>query len=435
MPVRARLFLCLLLLYAPVPASGQAPVQDLSRSETALRVFLDCATWRCRDDRFRQEIDWVNWVREPQDAQVYIILTGQPAGSGGFQYAFDFEGRGVLAELADRYLFTSSATDVEEEVVAGLTRTLALGLVRFVALSGFTDMVAVTGVDRAQPSERELATERESDPWDYWVFSIRGNAELEREDRETQDEFRVDLSANRTTEAWKIDLGANLDITRREVEFDDGDSFVDERDDWGAEALVVKSLSSHWSVGFLVNSGSSTRFNRDFAFEFSPAVEWNYFPWQESTRRRFVVLYTLGLDYLDYEEITVYGKLDETLLQQRLDVQFRVQEAWGNARLGAEARQYLQYGEQYQVQLNGDLNYRLVRGLGLNLGANYEIIRDQRYLSAAGLTPEEILTSRRALATGSRLSFDIGISYRFGSIFNNIVNARFPALGGGGDFR
>lgn len=430
--VLSTLLLAALLTLPPGPVSAQAPTQDLSRTESALRVFLDCATWRCREDRFRQEIDWVNWVREPQDAQVYVIMTGQPAGSGGFQYAFDFEGRGALADLTDRFLFTSSGTDVEEETVAGLTRTLGLGLVRFVALSGFTEMVTVTGTGRPQPSEGDLAAEQEGDPWNYWVFSIRGNAELDREDRETQDEFRVNLAANRTTEAWKIDLGANLDISRREVEFDDGDSFIDERDDWGARTLVVKSLSPHWSVGFLTNTGSSTRFNRDFAFEFSPAVEWNYFPWQESTRRRFVVLYTLGWDYLNYEELTVYEKLDETLFQQRLDVQFRIQEAWGNVRLGAEARQYLQHGDQFQIQLNGNLDYRLVRGLGLNLGANYEIIRDQRYLSGAGLTPEEILTSRRALATGSRLSFEIGLSYRFGSIFNNIVNARFPALGGGG---
>ena len=414
------------------PISAQVPTQDLSESESALRVFLDCATWRCREDRFRQDISWVDWVREPQDAQVYIIMTGQGAGSGGFQYVFDFEGRGALADLVDRYLYTSSGTDVEEEVVAGLTRTLSLGLVRFMAAAGFSDLITVTGAEVAQLTERELQEEEDDDPWNYWVFSLGGSAELEREDRETRDQFRFNVSANRTTDLWKIDLGGYFNYNRREVEFDNGGSFVDERDDWGARGLVVRSLSSHWSVGVLMNTGSSTRFNRDFALEISPAVEWNYFPWQESSRRRLVVLYTIGYDFLDYEEETIYNKLKETLFQQRLDVQFRIQEAWGNARIGAEARQYLQHPEQYQVQLSGNIDYRLIRGFGVNFGVNYDIIRDQRYLSGAGLSPEEILTSRRALATGSRLSFDIGLSYRFGSIFNNIVNARFPALGGGG---
>ena len=146
------------------PVTGQAPVQDLSEGESALRVFLDCATWRCREDRFRQEIDWVNWVREPQDAQLYILLTGQSAGSGGFQYAFDFEGQGPLDGLTDRYLFTSSGTDVEEEVVAGLVRTLSLGLVRFVALAGFTEMVDVVGIERTPLTEAELEQEQQDDP-------------------------------------------------------------------------------------------------------------------------------------------------------------------------------------------------------------------------------------------------------------------------------
>ncbi len=418
------------LLIAAPPTSAQAPAQDLSAGESALRVFLDCATWRCERDRFRQEISWVNWVREPQDAQLYVLLTGQPAG-GGFQYAFDFEGQGPLEGLGDRYLFTSSATDVDEEVVAGLARTLSLGLVRFVALSGFTEMVEVSGVERPVPTEQELAAEQREDPWNFWVFSIRGNAELDREDRETQDEYRVNASANRTTDLWKLDLGGGFNFSRREVEFDDGDSFVDERDDWDARALVVRSLSPHWSVGVRVEAGSSTRFNRDFGYEVTPAVEWNYFPWQESTRRRLVALYTLGLEYRDYEEVTVYDRLKETLVQHRFDLQFRQQESWGSARFGVEARQYLRYTDQYEIQLNGNVEYRLIRGLGLNLSANYEIIRDQRFISAQGLTPEEILTSRRALATGSRTSLEIGLSYRFGSIFNNIVNARFPSMGRG----
>lgn len=433
--VRALLVVAALTLL-PLPAAAQAPVPDLSGRESALRVFLDCATWRCREDRFRQEITWVNWVREPQDAQVYVILTGQETG-GGFQYAFDFEGRGALAELADRYLYTSSSTDVEEEVVAGLTRTLALGLVRFVGQAGFVDMVEITGVAREPATEAELEAEQANDPWNYWVFSINGNAELEKEDLERQEEYRVNLSANRTTEMWKIDIGGGFDYSRREVTVDEEDEedYVDERDDWDADALVVRSLSPHWSVGFRADAGSSTRFNRDFGYGISPAIEWNYFPWQESTRRRLVALYTVGVEYRDYEEETVYNRLKETLFLHRLDLQYRVQEPWGNIRLGGEVRQYLRYTEQYSVELDANIEYRLIRGLGLNVGASYEVIRDQRYLSGAGLDPEEILLSRRELATGSRVSFDIGLSYRFGSIFNNVVNARFPGMGGfGGGF-
>jgi hypothetical protein len=413
------------------PVQAQAPVQDLSRGESSLRVFLDCATWNCREDRIRQDLTWVTWVREPQDAQLFIIVTGQRAG-GGFQYAFDFEGRGPLAELNDRYLFTSSSTDVEEEVVQGLLQTLSLGLVRFVALGGFENAVEIRGVATPQLTERDLAQEEEEDPWDYWVFGIDGNVELDEEDRESQEQFRLGLSANRTTDAWKIDLGGNINFFRRSVTFEDGGGFTDNRDDWSTAALVVRSLSDHWSVGLRASSSSFVRLNRDLAVGVAPAIEWNYFPWQEATRRRFVVLYNIGLEYLDYDERTVFERETETLWEHRLDVQFRTQEAWGSARLGTEVQQFLEFRDQYSFQVNGRVDYRIVRGLGVNLQANYEIIRNQRFLSGGGLTPEEILTSRRALATGSRFQLEMGVSFRFGSIFNNIVNARFPGLGGGG---
>lgn len=426
-------FLLLLLLSASFagPVLAQASPDPAPR-EAALRVFLDCATFRCREERFRQDITWVTWVREPQDAQVHIIMTGQMAGGGGFQYTFDFQGRDSLAALTDRYLYTSSATDVEEETVVGLTRTLAAGLVRFAAQAGLADRVRISEVGQERAATREVRADEAEDPWNYWVFFLRGNAQVNREDQESRDQYGFNASANRTTDVWKVDLGGNLSVFHREVDYEDGTTFVDDRDDWGSRMLVVRSLSPHWSTGFLATAGSSTRFNRHLSIEFSPAVEWNYFPWQESSRRRLVALYTVGITRQDYDEITVYEKMHETLVQQRLDLQFRSQEAWGNVNLGAEARQYLQYRNQYSLQFNGNVEYRLVRGLGINLGVNYEVIHDQRYLSGAGLTPEEILTSRRALATGSRFSMNVGLSYRFGSIYNNVVNARFPGLSGGG---
>ncbi len=429
--IRNAVILGVVLLCSAPSLSGQEPVAPEPDAALSMRVFLDCATWGCREDRFRQDITWVTWVREPQDAEVYILLTGEQAGSGGRRYTFDFEGRGELLGTVDRYLFTSNPTDVEEETVQGLIRTLSAGLVRYAALTGRLEQVRIQGVPLDELEvQREANQQPRDDPWNFWVFSARFNAELQREDREDQDEFQVNLSANRTTDDWKIDLGARFDYRRREVRFDEEEPpFIDEREDWRVDALVVRSLSPHWSAGFISDVGKSVRFNEDFAFEVSPAIEWNYFPWQESTRRRLVANYSIGVKYVEYEETpTIYDKSEETLLRHRLDIAYRQQESWGQANLGAELRQYLQYADQYSVELQANLEYRLIRGLGLDVGVGYEVIRDQRFLSAEGLTPEEILISRRELETGSRFSFEVGINYRFGSIFNTVVNQRFPGL-------
>jgi len=88
----------------------------------------------------------------------------------------------------------------------------------------------------------------------------------------------------------------------------------------------------------------------------------------------------------------------------------------------------LNLGDKYSVEFDGRLDYRLFRGLSLEVSAQYSIIRDQIYLSGQGLDPDEIFLQRRQLATGSRLSLGFGVNYRFGSIFNSIVNARFPSV-------
>jgi hypothetical protein len=52
-------------------------------------------------------------------------------------------------------------------------------------------------------------------------------------------------------------------------------------------------------------------------------------------------------------------------------------------------------------------------------------IHDQLSLSAGGASQEEILLHRQELETQYRYWGSMGISYTFGSIYNNIVNPRF----------
>lgn len=53
------------------------------------------------------------------------------------------------------------------------------------------------------------------------------------------------------------------------------------------------------------------------------------------------------------------------------------------------------------------------------------MVRDQLYLPASGATPEEILARQRVLATDYSYFANFGLSFRFGSVYNNIVNPRF----------
>jgi len=70
----------------------------------------------------------------------------------------------------------------------------------------------------------------------------------------------------------------------------------------------------------------------------------------------------------------------------------------------------------------------------VRFGGNYTLVADQLYLPFEDLTDDELLTGVRRAATDKRYSFFVGLSFQFGSIFNNVVNNRFPGGGGFGNF-
>jgi hypothetical protein len=425
---------------SPITAQEPAVEADSAAAEPGLlKVFVDCQVWRCGDrlQRFRERIEFVEWVQLPQDADILVLWTGQGAGAG-YQYVFDFIAQSEeLQGVEDRLTFTSSVTDVDEEVLQALTRTLAAGLVRYLALRGDAvslDVVPVEGAleqvrGRRGPGGDGNGGDQE-DPWDYWIFNLNARADIEREDQVEDTQIRFGASANRTTETWKIDFGFRGNIELREFQVDSTTRARNELDDYGGDLLIVRSINDHWSWGGQLEIQTSTRLNQDLRYVVSPAVEWNYFPWQDATRRRFVVLYTNGVQYVDYEERTVFEKDRETLWVHALDVSYRAQEPWGQARAGVEANHIINLDSKYSIELNGQLDYRLFRGLNLGFEIGYEIIRDQIFLSGRGADPDEIFLRQRQLATGSRFEFGVNVSYRFGSIYNSIVNARFPSFGG-----
>jgi hypothetical protein len=78
-----------------------------------------------------------------------------------------------------------------------------------------------------------------------------------------------------------------------------------------------------------------------------------------------------------------------------------------------------------RLVLYGDMSVRLFKGFSLTAWGSVSRIRDQLNLPMGEATQEEVLVRQRQLATSYDYYVSMGFSYRFGSIFNNVVNARF----------
>jgi hypothetical protein len=263
------------------------------------------------------------------------------------------------------------------------------------------------------------------DPWKAWVFRLSANGEIEGESQQDARQVGLEISANRTTEAWKIELGLESDYQEESFEIDSVTTVHSLQRSYDTNLLAVKSIDAHWSVGVEASIESSTFGNEELALAVAPAIEYNVFPYAESTRRIFAIRYGLGVKSFDYQEETIFGQTSETRPSHELSAGYSTRQPWGTTGMSFDFSQYLHDTQKYRIDVSGNADIRLFRGFTLDLRANYARVHDQLSIAKRGATTAEILLRQRELQTSYEFSTSVGISYRFGSIFNNVVNPRF----------
>ncbi len=419
-------------LFTPAPAQGQTP--NGGNADRAPSVFLDCqGRMPCDRNHFRTEIRFVNWARDREDSDVHVIATSDNTGGGGQRFTFDFIGRGELAGIDEQLLHTSLATDVMVETRDALTQILRVGLLRYAAHMGMMNSfdIAYTGtlVELAQGGDLTLgAAEAPAvyDPWNQWTFRVGLSGNLDLREARTNTRLNPSLNADRVTDDWKLNFSGRVDFRRDRRELSDGREIRDDRDDWRLNTLVVRSVTGHISVGVDASARNSVGFNQHARFRFSPAVEYNYYPYAEANRRQLISHYSVGFEHSNYMEETIFGVERETIPQHRFAVQYNQREQWGNAGIGIEASQYLHDTSLYSLGIQGNVNFRIARGIDLNVFGSASRVNDNIHVPASTISDEDILLGRQNLPSSYRYDGGIGLSYRWGSSFTNVVNTRFP---------
>ena len=420
------------LTFAATP--GQAQETAPEASNAGPRVFFDCRGRDCNSTYYRTEITWVAWVRDQEDANVHVIMTSQNTGVGGREYLLDFMGRGAYQAYQSQSRYQSLPTDTQRERLDGVALTLSLGLASFATEAGFRDIVEVGGLalaggggaDPGAAQARVVSADEVQDPWNLWVFRVSANGSFDAESSQKSRQLRTGFNASRVSPTWMQRYSGNFNNRRQEFDLSDGSRFVDDRYDWGLNWRVVYALAPHWSTGVRGNVGRNTRNNQIFWGQMNPAIEYSFFPYEEATRRSLTAFYEIGPVFREYFDQTLLGETEEVHGQQALTLQLSQRQAWGNASIRLSGSTYLHDADLYNVSLRGDLEFRIMRGLDLEVGARYSKVADQIFLPGEDLTDEERLLELQTQQTDFELRLDFGFSYQFGSIFNNVVNNRFP---------
>lgn len=411
---------CLALGDATASAQGDAAPAG------PVRLFIDCNNTPCDSAFFRTEITFVEHVRDRQTADVHLLMTGQSTGSGGREITFSFFGQGRFKGRDQILKETFVVASSDDAVRRGMVRVMSLGLVPYVLGGPGTDRLRVTVQPPQATTTAAAAVSR--DPWNRWSFRVNLNGNANGESSSQSFNINTNVSANRVTEESKVNLNARMNYRESKFDLPDGRTFLSPNRDYGAGGTYVKSLGGHWSAGVRSSWNSSTFSNQNWTWSGGPAIEWDLFPYAESTRRLLTFNYSVNARIWDYRELTIFGQLHETRVSQTLETTMSIRQRWGTLGSTVEVASFVPDVAKNHVSAWGDVSLNLFRGLSLSLNANIESIRDQISLPADEATSEEVLVNQRQLATSYRYFLFFGVSYSFGSIFSPIVNPRF---GGG----
>jgi hypothetical protein len=399
------------------PAAAQQHANGGASRAAAPLVYLDCN--RCDFSHVRNEVTFVNHVREPSRAHVYVLITDQPTGGGGRMYTLSFTGRGAFAGVDNTLTFPAPPTYSAAQERAGLTRMLKLGLVPYVARTPLASQVELSFLE---PTE-DLTTPGR-DPWRNWTFEVYGGGNFSTESTQSAWNARYGFYANRVTEDWKIRLRPYFNNNVRSIRTDEAEEIRIDHKRHGLETYLIRSLGDHWGAGLFAEYGTTTIDNLEHGVTLAPAVEYSFFPYGEASTRQITLSYRIGYELADYIEETIYEKTEEALASHALEAAVRIRQAWGSIFSGLIGSTYLHDMRYHRLTFNSNVSFRLGHGISLNVGGNYQRINDQLSLPRREASLEDILLQRRRLATAYRGAGSVGLSYAFGSIFTNVVNPR-----------
>jgi hypothetical protein len=394
--------------------------------KNAVKVFIDCHS--CDMNYTRQQIPYVNYVRDVREAQVYILVTNQGAGSGGEQYTITFQGQENFKGMNDTLIYTSNPDETSPIIREKKTNLLKMGLMRYVAKTPVFNEIEIR-------HNADLEQEEVIDRWNYWVFELATEPQYESEEANKRLELRNSINISKVTPEIKLQIEMDQFYNREKfienVNTDSASSSTYTTHQKSLNSLFVKSLGEHWSAGIKWNIGSSTRENYSFKTDFLPSIEYDLFPYSEATHRQLRFLYSIGYQYNNYKDSTIYNKIKENLYKQEFNIAFQVQKKWGSINLALLGSNYFHDFSKNRLELLSSINVRILKGLSLRIEGGVAHINDQLNLKNEEVSEADRLLKLRELATKYRVEGGIELTYTFGSIYNNVVNPRF---GNGDEF-
>ena len=386
------------------------------------RIDLHTNCDACDMQYIRQEIGYVQHVRDQALANVQLFINRIRNASGGSTFEISFTGFEEFDGITQESKFTTQPTQTRDEVRNGLLQHIEAGLVSYLLQKSTMAELVQLDIENVE-MEEEAEEDTFTDPWDFWIFEVRGEGDFNKETSRNGVDLEFGAEANRVTQDWRMRFNAEANFSRSQFTSDD-EEFVSERQVHFVDGLVVKSLGPNWSVGMSGGASHNTFNNINFSYNLRPAIEYSLYPYDEVIRREITFAYRIGFIYNNYLEPTIYNQTEENLGRQSLQLRARFRQPWGDIFSSLEASSFLHDFSRNRLEFRSWLNIRVYKGLAVRFSSNIQLIRDQITLPGGDASLEDLLLQQRQIATNFEMRMGVGLSYTFGSAFNSIVNTR-----------
>ena len=415
--MKKKLTFCLILLSLIAIA-----LANTNQEDQKISVYID---YEYGDLNYiKEQITNVNYVRYKNEADVFILFTKQITGSNGKKITVDFTGENKFSGIDESLSFILKNGDTVEDERIKSVQILKLGLVRYFSRTDLADKLTITF-----PTEK--TEEVIVDKWNSWVFSTSLSGYFNGEESSNSMNLWGSLSASKVTEEMKVQFRFNGSMNKSKYEWDD-EVYESSSYSKSFNTYLIKAWTDHLSYGLWTYAYTSSYSNIDLSIGLYPGIEYNIFPYSESNRKQLRFQYQLNPKYVDYDEQTIYEKFSEKLLKHSFITEIDYIQSWGSMSVSLVASQYLiiddkvlENLEKNKITLYGNVSWKIYKGLSLDLWGNASRVHDQLSLAAGDVTTEELLLRQKELQTQYTYYTSIGLSYSFGSIYNNIVNPRF----------
>jgi hypothetical protein len=402
-------FLNIIVAQASEEFQNEDSINDLPN------VFIFCPY--CDMSYIKKEIKFVNFTNHPTDAEIKVLITTQSMASGGESYLILFESSEKYNSKRDTIRYISKLNEPEVESRQGLTKKIILGLLGYIKDTPLIDDIEISYENSGKEAEVK-------DKWDSWVFTISANGYLSGEKSSNSSSYWTGASVGRITEDLKLNLDFDFDYSESNYDYE-STVFKSVSRSFDISSYSIFSLDSNLSAGLFGNIGQSTYSNTDMEVNLTTGLEYNIFPYSLSSNRYLSFIYRIGYKYNKYFEETIYDKIFEHLATHSFEINYLVKETWGSISASFNYSNYLNDFSKRRMNLYSSLSFYVTGGLSLSIGGYISMINDQIYLVKGSISQEDLLLRRKAIRTNYSYNMSLGLSYTFGSIFNNVVNPRF----------